>query len=375
MLAGARLLRQMPSLVTWSVLGELVAGMLKATPPAVLLAAIIVRAQLASPQTAEEALAWLVGTASWLLSPEMIVGGVGIMGTVWVSAWVLGVAIDSGVLGALKRRIADPEGATGGLFWRGLGERFWALMAWGAVRWSLVGAWAALTAMMAWAGWRAATLAFGDAILTAPWGPPMAALIVALGAALGASGVALAAATCHLALGPLILEEKGVFEALADSAAFVRRHLVEVVWLYLLVFVLFFVVLAVWTPFFGVALSLGGQAKGAMAGALMRVFIDVVLTIGLAVATIWGRAGALSYFAIRTGRMTRMPSLRSRVEDVEVVEAVKVGEIGAGAGAEEESGAGLEGEPDRPAGSVEALLPERCESVVELGEIRRRMKG
>lgn len=306
LLAGWRLLRQEGALAGWVMLGELLGSLLRLVPFFVLLVAWSTLTLQYKIEDLNGVLAWLAGTARWLLQPQTLVGAAGLFLVAWLGAQVLGVLVQSGVLGALRRRILVRQVIPASLFWKALGERAVSLLLWEALRALLllaalaVGAgllWGTARHMVAWAPhgyWSQEGLWYGAALLGAAF-------------AVGAGVVALLALLSHLALGPLVLGNRSLGEAFYEGFWLLARRPGEVLALYGLVALIYGVVWAVYLPFYLAATQMGEDPRLALAGLALQLVCDVALWVAMAVATVWTRASVLAWVGIRQRAMTHMP--------------------------------------------------------------------
>jgi hypothetical protein len=306
--AGWKLVRQEPSLAAWVVLGELVGGALKLGPPLALLLGWATLSGRYGLDSKEGLLAWAAGTLRWVLDPRTVLGALGLFGVAWASAWVLGVFVQSGVLGALRRRLLAGSWIAGGALLAVAGGALLGAAGVGA------GAWGGVGRRVRGAG--GAGVGFEPRAGRAGPGGVLGrgGAVGGRGAAGGGvragvwGGVALGVVWTHLALGPLILGRRGLWAALGEAALALARRPGEVLGLYAMLGLLYGVVWAVYVPFWLVASAMGDDPRLAVGGLLLRVALDGALLVALALAGVWARAATLSWVALRERVMRSLPA-------------------------------------------------------------------
>jgi hypothetical protein len=307
LLSGWRFLRHESSLVGWVMLAELLGALIRMTPLFVMLLAWSTLTLRYEVDDLNGVLAWLLGTARWLLQPDTLVATVGMFSMAWLGSQVLGTLAQSGVLGALRRRILADQTIARGLFWKSLGERAVSLLVWEVTRGALLLAGAAIGAGLIWGTARhmVAWAPHGYWSQEGLWG---GAVLLSLAFALGAGVVALLALICHLALGPLVLGGRSLGESFYESVWLLARRPTEVLSLYGLIALLYGVVWAVYLPFYLASVQMGEDPRLALASLALQLVCDTALWVGMAVVTVWTRAAVLSWVGIRQRAMNHIPA-------------------------------------------------------------------
>lgn len=305
---GLNVMAQEPTLVGWAGLARMLGGGFRMVPLFVLLFGLGVRLQDLSLETPESVLAWLLGTARWLVSPPVLVGTLGMLAVAWLAGVALEVAADSGVLGSLKRRLeGGAQAPPRRLFWSSVGERYLGLLGWSLLRAAVVLGWSLAGVGAAWAVWRVMGGLAPLSAWTAAPGLLGVGLVLGLIGALTALCVGAAWWIFLLALGPFIQDGEGLGESLWEGVRLLASRPAESVGLGLLVGALFATVWAVYVPFYGVSLAMSNDPQLAVAGAMLQACCDLLLAFAVSAASIWARGAAMGYVAVRGGALSVVP--------------------------------------------------------------------
>jgi hypothetical protein len=310
---GLRVLRQEPTLLAWTLGAELAASMLKVVPWVFLL--LMASAQLAAAiERSDDPLLWAASLADWVLSPATLLGSAGLLAVTAAAAWLLGLTIQTGALGALRRRLlAGPIPIAQDVFWKALGERALSLLAWELTRAALVGGGLALTLALAYATERhmVALAPHGHWAGAGLW---VGAALLGLALTLGLCFTLVLGALSTLSLGPLILGPKSLAEASWEAALDLVARPLEVAWLCARVAALHLALLSVYLPFYLLSQQLSQDPDTSSAGLVLQLTLDAFAWVAGAALTLWGRSALLSWTALRRGLLRFVPELPARAE-------------------------------------------------------------
>ncbi|MEO1270759.1 MAG: hypothetical protein AAFX99_21955 [Myxococcota bacterium] len=318
--ASARVLQQEPSLVLWSVLGQILGALLGLAPLFVVMMALAVQllavTQGAPVDQVSDALllSWGFELLLWALKPDVVVGVMGMVAVTWAVTWTLGVAVDSGTLGAQRQRLrAGAEMIAEGLFWGALGERFEALLVWRVLRGLVLLASAVLTMGLVWS----------VGLLLAGWGihlggglGDLGVLSLAVGsvAALGVMTALVWIVLFDVALGRMILLGEGLGDALWSSAEALGHHTNELAPLFGNILAAYGVVYGVYLPFYMLAVVLGSEPDMATSATVVQMALDALMAVAWIVVGLGCRGAVLAWVGIQTGEMAAMPVLPDDLE-------------------------------------------------------------
>jgi hypothetical protein len=305
--SGFRLLRQEPGLAFWVVGADMLSSVLRVLPILVLLMGVVAVSAGHDPSTSGGLVAWGVGVVRWLMQPATVVGTLGMFAAVLAAGWILSVATTSGVLGALRHRLYARTFIRQGMFFKHFGAGFTRLLWWDTLRTAVVGAFVALMVLAMMGTLRQLVAAAPHGHWTTPSGSLVVAGLLALVLTLGTVASLVLAAVFHLALGPMVIRDSTVGEAVAEAVELIRQRPFELLILYVLVGVLFGVVACVYAPFYAVAVTLASDPATESIASFVQLGADMFLLIGGSAATVWARGSVLSYVAMRDGVLARLP--------------------------------------------------------------------
>ena len=334
--SGWRLLRQEPGLAFWVVGADMLSSALRALPIIVLLMGVVAIGAGHDPTTQDGLVAWGVGVVQWLLAPATVVGTLGMFAAVLLSGWVLSVATTSGVLGALRHRLLARTFIRQGMFFKHFGAGFSRLLWWDTLRTAVVVAGVVLTGLGVSGVVRQLVAAAPHGHWASAEGSVAAAAVLAVFLTLGTVACLMLAALFHLALGPMVIRDSTVGDALAEAVALVRARPYEVLILYVIVALLFGAVLCVYLPVYAVAVMLAAEPSTESIASLVQLGADMFLLVGGSAVTVWARGSVLSYVAMRDGILVRLPPApqpRRRVQEAAPIPtAPVVASVSPGAG-------------------------------------------
>lgn len=305
---GFRLLRQEPWVAVWSVAGGFVANLLKLAPVFVALVVFLVHFSKFTVEKPEDLVIVGVRTLQWIFEPGAFLGLLGIFFVTSLASWVLGLAVDTGVLGTFRRRLLASKPIARAVFWKVLGERFGAILGWSVLRTLLQGASVALMGGIVWASMK-------HMVALAPagfwgndglWG---AAMLLGGGGTLGFGVLALVSVWFYLSLGPLIMHGDDLGEALHKGGVLLLERFGQVVRVYLGIGLIWLLIWAGYFPFYLLILELNQHAELVLLSTILQVVSDFGLAIALAVLSVWGRGVLLGYFAIQARMISRVPEI------------------------------------------------------------------
>ena len=95
-----------------------------------------------------------------------------------------------------------------------------------------------------------------------------------------------------------------------------------------------------------------------MAGTLLRTLMEFLMLVTTAAVTIWCRGSVLSYFALRTGKQTKLPAIKLAAES----------EVPGRGDAEDPIEERRSEEPE-----LDSILSDECQNIFSFGEIRREL--
>jgi len=356
---GLNLLRQEPTLVVWSVLARMLRSVVEALPFVVLLFFVMIQLARLSEPSLDGIAVWASQTLTAVRSPSFLIGVGGVFGVASVLSWGVGVATDTGVLGALSRRVtAGRVVVEQGLFFKLVGERFSTLLGFGLIRGLLNTAALALGGGLFWLG---LDVMEGAGLFEAPASRVGATLGLAVFGMLGAGLVLMVWMLCHVAQAQLMMHDRGIFESFSEAFELLTARVGEGIWLYLMVGGVFVMLWAVYVPFYGLGSMMGAEPRLALVGGLVQFLANGVLMVGTAIASVWSHGAAFTWVGLRTGLVDRAPSPPRRRQPGALPAIVP--------------GLAVQGAAARPAGvddgALEDLLPEATPHVVSWEAIRR----
>ena len=299
---GWRVLRHEWSAVTWVAAFELLGSVLGMVPWVILLGMLAVKLQTLELGSAEQTLASLLGLFRWALSPQMVLGSVGMVLVAKAVAWALGHVAGSGVLGALSQRVTAEEPPPQKLFWSNVGTRYLRLLVWDGLRLMVMAGSVFLSGGALLLLWRAL-----DGWHQMP-GALLAAVLLGLLALLGASFMFLVASVFQVALGWLFLEERdGVGVSLYEGARLLGERPREVMAHVGLTLLPTIVVWSIYLPFYAVSVWMSQEPQMALAATLLQALLDVLFVVAMALVMVWTRGATLGYVAMRRGSVLVLP--------------------------------------------------------------------
>lgn len=344
---GVNLLRQEPVLVLWGLVGLAASSVLELLP---LVFVFVMVVGWLGEFTGHGPLPALLGLGRWFSQPPVVTGVLGIFFTAAVASWLVGTVVETGVLGALRRRIlAGSTIIEQTLFVKTLGERLSTVMTMSILRSLTLMALAVLMAGLGLGAARAWTLA--------GWEPPTGTGLVA--AAIGGSlfmSLLIASAGVvmvwlHLSLSAMILSGHGLGDGLHAGFELMVRSPAPIARLYVTIALGFVVAYLAYLPANLLASSLADHPTLAALGVLAQVFVELTMAAALVALSIWARGASMSFVGLASGCIQRIPP-RSR--DTSGTDAAL--------SASETLETTL---------SLADLLPERTDHVFRLDDIRR----
>ena len=311
--AGVRVLRQETSLVLWAVCGQIIGAFFGLLPFLIIVLSLSNSlAAVSVPNVGQGRSAvfnLLLSVADWVTTPSVIIGTTGLFFITSLTASVINILIESGVLGTLRRRLFAGEAVISNrLFWKSLGERFEAILTWNVARTLLISTTTFSSLATVWLTWR--TLIRHN---ISPYGTISEAMLfasaIAMVLVIGLIALVLWVVLLELSLPRVVLLNEGVAVALWGALETLARRPMDCAGLFLKLATAFGAVGLVAAPLMLGVQLLNGEPDLAAPAALLQAIVEFALTIALATVAVGCRGVLLAFVGFQDGILKKLPSL------------------------------------------------------------------